>query len=77
MTTKLIEKLNKTECNNLTIRLTKQAETILERFNDFPIDHFITWWKTKHVKLDGAMIFEYLQADDGLIKAPKEVKNDK
>lgn len=56
---------------NTDFEISPQAEKIIERFEDFPVDHFKSWWKKHYGTVNGMHLHHYLSINDGIVEAKK------
>ena len=54
------------------LRITAQAQKVIERIDNFPVDHFKKWWRKHYGQIDGGTIMKYLIVDDGILRAEEE-----
>jgi len=50
------------------LQLTSQAKNIIERIDNFPVDHFKFWWKKHFGVVNGSQLHRYLDTADGIIE---------
>ena len=56
---------------NTDFEVSPQAKAIIERIDDFPVEHFKAWWKKHFGIIHGGHMHQYLSVEDGISQAKK------
>lgn len=43
----------------LDIKISPQAQAIITSYDNFPIDHFLNWWKEHFLVINGQQLHQY------------------
>jgi hypothetical protein len=58
----------------INFELSPQTKSIVERVHDFPVEHFMLWFRKHYAHITGQHMLHYLSSNDGIIVAQGDKK---